>query len=161
MRDVRLRDHLAPGLRVKIVEPKNEATGITTEGRIAEILTREEFDPAGVVVKLETGETGRCLRVWAPPLEARSGERLPSFNAEPAPLPEHKKWRLKDDQVDRAAEQVLGEADLDFMIEQRAQGLQGDALRKFGIRSEDLEKKAKDLLRDVDDDELERRMGLQ
>ncbi len=159
MRDVRLREHLAPGLRVKIVQPKDEASGTTTEGLIAEILTKDEFDPAGCVVRLTTGEEGRCLRVWAPPV-ARKNEVLPSFNAEPAPLPEHKKWRLKDKDVEKAAKDVLGEADLDFMIEQKAQGLQGDALRQYGIRSEDLEKKARELLDDVDEDELNRRMGL-
>jgi uncharacterized repeat protein (TIGR03833 family) len=160
MRDVRQREHLAVGLRVKIVQPKDEATGITTEGVIAEILTKDEFDPAGCLVRLASGETGRCLRVWAPPLEKRSGQTLPSFNAEPQPLPEHKSWRLKDKDVDKAASEVLGQADLDFMIEQKAQGLTGDALRQYGIRSDDLEKKAKELLSDVDDDELERRMGL-
>ncbi len=160
MRDVRVRDHLAKGLRVKIVQPKDEETGLTTEGVVAEVLTKEDFDPAGVVVKLQSGETGRCLRVWAPPLRARAADQLPSFNAEPAPLPEHKKWRLRDKEVEKAAEQVVGEADLDFMIEQKAHGLQGDALRQYGIRSEDLEKKTKELLSDLDDDELERRMGL-
>jgi uncharacterized repeat protein (TIGR03833 family) len=160
MRDVRLREHLAAGLRVKIVQPKDEAAGLTTDGVIAEILTKDEFDPAGCLVRLVSGETGRCLRVWAPPLEKRSEEKLPSFNAEPAPLPEHKKWRLRDQDVEKEAEAVLGEADIDFMIEQKAQGLKGDALRQYGIRSEDLEKKSRELLDDVDDDELERRMGL-
>jgi uncharacterized repeat protein (TIGR03833 family) len=160
MRDVRLRDHLAKGLRVKIVQPKDEATGVTTDGVIAEILTKDEFDPAGCLVRLESGEEGRCLRVWAPPLEARRDAALPTFNAERPPPPEHRSWRLRDEDVEKAAEDVLGEADLDFMIEQKAQGMKGDALRQYGIRSEDLEKKSKDLLEGVDDDELDRRMGL-
>ena len=159
MRDVRVRDQLAKGLRVKNVQPKDEASGVITEGLIAEVVTKDEFDPAGCIVKLESGETGRCLRVWAP-VEKRRAETLPSFNAEPAPPPEHRKWHLQDKDVDKAANAVLGEADLDFMIEQKAQGLKGDALRQYGIRSEDLEKKSKELLSDVDDDELERRMGM-
>src|SRR3954463_2441959 len=137
MRDVRQRDHLAVGLRVKIVQPKDEATGTTTDGVIAEIVTKDEFDPAGGIVKLESGETGRCLRVWAPPLEKRADQKLPTFNAEPQALPEHKSWRLRDKDVEKAAKEVLGEADLDFMIEQKAQGMKGNALRQYGIRSED------------------------
>ena len=159
MRDVRVRDQLAKGLRVKVVQPKDEATGITTDGVIAEILTKEEFDPAGCLVRLESGEEGRVLRVWAP-VDKKKADVLPSYNAEKPPPPEHRSWRLKDKEVEKAAKNVLGEADLDFMIEQKAQGLQGDALRQYGIRSEDLEKKTKELLSDLDDDELERRMGL-
>src|SRR3954465_5738266 len=111
MRDVRLPDHLAPNLPAKIVQPKDEASGETTEGLIAEIVTKDEFDPAGCLVRLESGETGRCLRVWAPPLDKRSGQTLPSWNAEPAPLPEHKSWRLKDKDVEKPAGEVLGQAD--------------------------------------------------
>ena len=40
MRDVRRRDHLATGARVKIVQEKDADTGLTTEGTIGEILSR-------------------------------------------------------------------------------------------------------------------------
>jgi len=157
VRDVRLKANLSPGQRVKIVQPKDEATGETTEGVLAQILSPEEFVPEGVVVRLETGETGRVLRVWAPPLERARQEKLPTFD-EPRPTPAHLRLRLPDDEVEKRAGEVLGDADVEFMIEQKAQGFKGDALRELGIRSDELEERSRELLSGVDDDELERRM---
>jgi len=158
MRDVRVRDHLSPGLRVKIVQPKDEEKGLTTEGVLAEILTKEEFDPRGIEVRLASGETGRVLRVWAPPIEKRQEQKLPTYDA---PRESHGKWKLlpKEAEVEAQAREVLGEADLDFMIDQKAAGLSGEALRRFGIRSEELEEQTRELLSDIDDDELDRRMN--
>jgi uncharacterized repeat protein (TIGR03833 family) len=158
MRDVRVRDQLAPGLRVKIVQPKDEESGLTTEGAIAEVISQVEFDPDGIEVRLTTGETGRVLRVWAPVAEKRAVDKLPTYDA-PRPSKAHFKLVPSDAEVEKAAAEVLGKADLDFMIEQKAQGHSGDALRQFGIRSEDLEERARELLDGVDDDELDRRMG--
>ncbi len=156
MRDVRVRDQLSPGLRVKIVRPEDEEKGLTVEGVIAEILTKDEFDPAGIEVRLVTGEKGRVLRVWAP-VPPRPQEKLPTYES---PRESHAKWKLlpKESDVERAARELLGQADMDFMMDQKEHGHSGDALKEHGIRSEDLEARAKDLLADVDDDELERRM---
>jgi uncharacterized repeat protein (TIGR03833 family) len=158
VRDVRYKAHLAPGQRVKIVRPKDEATGVTTEGILAEVVSKEDFVPEGVIVRLQTGEEGRVLRVWAPPLERPRDEGLPTY-VQPKPTPARFQHRLPDDEVEKKAAEVLGEADIDFMIEQKAQGFQGNALREYGIRSEELAEKTRELLSEVDDEELERRMG--
>jgi uncharacterized repeat protein (TIGR03833 family) len=160
VRDVRVREHLSPGFRVKIVEKKNEATGLTTEGVLALVISKTDFDPDGIEVRLESGETGRVLRVWAPPLAAHR-EVLPSYNAEPAPLPEHKKYRIPEAELERgvrAALQGTKSGDLDRMIEHHEEGHSGKALRRFGIKSEELEKKTKEILADVTDEELDRLM---
>ncbi len=148
MRDVRYKAHLAPGQRVKIVRPKDEATGVTTEGILAEVVSKEDFVPEGVIVRLQTGEEGRVPR----------DEGLPTY-VQPKPTPARFQHRLPDDEVEKKAAEVLGEADIDFMIEQKAQGFQGNALREYGIRSEELAEKTRELLSEVDDEELERRMG--
>jgi len=171
MRDVRRRDHLAPGLQVKIVRPQDEATGLTVEGEIAEIVGREPFDAQGIVVKLATGEVGRVLRVWEGgrarevPVPDEPGARrattLPSYD----PPREQKlkfQFALPDADVEKRAREAMagaGKGELDRMIQHHEEGLGAPLLRRYGIRSEELAQQSADLLKGVDDDELTRRLG--
>ena len=170
MRDVRRRDHLAPGLQVKIVRPEDEATGLTREGEIAELVGTDAYDPHGIVVKLVTGEVGRVLRVWeggrarelpAPEGEERRGE-LPTYLPPREPT-RGRQFRLSDDEVERLARKELGELadprEIDRMIVHHEEGLEAPLLRRYGIRSEELEKKTADLLMGVDDDALMRKLA--
>jgi uncharacterized repeat protein (TIGR03833 family) len=169
MRDVRRRDHLAPGLQVKIVPPEDEATGLTVEGEIAEIVGPEPFDPDGIVVRLASGQVGRVLRVWEggrarelplPEEPAGRAPSLPSY-AEPRPAPYHHQFRISDKELQAKTKEALGGAnagELDRMIAHHEEGLEAPLLRRFGIRSDELAQKSADLLRDVDDDELARKL---
>lgn len=171
MRDVRRRDHLAPGLLVKIVRPEDAATGVTREGEIQEVVSKEPYDPEGIVVRLATGEVGRVLRVWEggrarelPVPEGGEGRRdvLPTYDP-PRPPSRGRQFRLRDDEVERLASKELGELadprEIERMIQHHEDGLAAPLLRRYGIRSEDLEKKTADLLMGVDDDALARKLA--
>ena len=53
------RNNFFQGLSVKIIQ-KN---GKITEGKVKEVLTLVEFDPSGIFVKLETGESGNVIEI--------------------------------------------------------------------------------------------------
>ena len=53
------RSEIAPGMRVKIVEKQNQASGQLTEGIVARILTSSPMHPHGIKVMLVNGIVGR------------------------------------------------------------------------------------------------------
>jgi uncharacterized repeat protein (TIGR03833 family) len=58
-----IRDHLKPGMRVKIVLKKDQRTGVLTEGIIKSILTKSPQHPHGIKVLLESGLVGRVKEI--------------------------------------------------------------------------------------------------
>jgi len=56
--DPTIRNNFFPGLSVKII-----LSGKTVEGRVKEVLTLVDMDPAGIFVKLETGEVGNTIEI--------------------------------------------------------------------------------------------------
>jgi uncharacterized repeat protein (TIGR03833 family) len=58
-----LRADLAPGLRVAIVQKRDQPTGRLTEGVIKDILTNSARHPHGIKVRLESGEIGRVKAI--------------------------------------------------------------------------------------------------
>jgi uncharacterized repeat protein (TIGR03833 family) len=59
--DGKKRADIKPGTEVAIVQKKDQRTGIKTQGRVKDILTRSPSHPHGIKVRLESGEVGR---VW-------------------------------------------------------------------------------------------------
>jgi uncharacterized repeat protein (TIGR03833 family) len=152
---------------VKIVRPEDQRSGTTVEGTIAEIVTKDDHDERGIEVRLSSGETGRVLRVWerglAPPESSRGRAQaaLPSY-AEPAPEPTHWKHRIPQSELERQVREVLGPLtrdDVQEMIERHQDGLSGSLLKRFGLKSEEVEAKTRELLSSVDDEELEKRLS--
>ena len=58
-----IREHLKPGMKVKIVLKKDQRTGILTEGIIRSILTKSAIHPHGIKVLLEDGAVGRVKEI--------------------------------------------------------------------------------------------------
>jgi uncharacterized repeat protein (TIGR03833 family) len=57
--DGRYRKNIHPGLEVEIILKKDQRTGRTTAGVVKELLTKSEFHPHGIKVRLEDGQVGR------------------------------------------------------------------------------------------------------
>ncbi|WP_010647805.1 YwbE family protein [Oceanobacillus massiliensis] len=57
--DGRYRKNVHPGLEVDIILKKDQRTGITTSGIVKDLLTKSEFHPHGIKVRLEDGQVGR------------------------------------------------------------------------------------------------------
>ncbi len=57
------RIELQPGLRVRIVEKKNQPTGALTEGVVLRILTSSPSHPHGIKVMLADGRVGRVQEI--------------------------------------------------------------------------------------------------
>jgi len=53
------RINIRPGLRVSIVLKIDQKSGKLTEGIVKDILTRSQFHPHGIKVRLENGQVGR------------------------------------------------------------------------------------------------------
>lgn len=51
------------GMRVAIVQKRDQRTGRLTEGVVRDILTKSATHPYGIKVRLETGEVGRVKQV--------------------------------------------------------------------------------------------------
>ncbi len=60
-----IRENIKPGLRVNIVQKKDQATQNLTHGIVADILTSSPEHPRGIKVRLVTGEVGRVKNVIA------------------------------------------------------------------------------------------------
>jgi uncharacterized repeat protein (TIGR03833 family) len=58
-----IREHLKPGMKVKIVLKKDQRTGVLTEGIIESILTKSAMHPHGIKVLLEGGAIGRVKEI--------------------------------------------------------------------------------------------------
>ncbi len=61
--DGKKRADIKPGAEVAIVLKKDQRTGIRTEGRVRDILTRSPSHPHGIKVRLESGEVGRVQEI--------------------------------------------------------------------------------------------------
>lgn len=60
------RSEIHPGMRVQIVEKKNQHKGMLTEGIVERILTSSPAHPHGIKVMLTDGRVGR-VQVILPP----------------------------------------------------------------------------------------------
>ncbi|HYH84215.1 MAG TPA: YwbE family protein [Pyrinomonadaceae bacterium] len=63
--DGRERKDVRPGLTVDIVLKQDQRTGRLTRGVVKDVLTKSQFHPHGIKVRLETGEVGRVKEVVA------------------------------------------------------------------------------------------------
>jgi uncharacterized repeat protein (TIGR03833 family) len=61
--DGKIKGNILTGSRVKIVEKKNQDTGLLTEGVVKEVLTKAETHPYGIKVVLENGAVGRVKEI--------------------------------------------------------------------------------------------------
>jgi len=57
------RSNIKPGLRVRIVLKKDQATGRLTEGIVKDILTNSPTHPHGIKVRLADGQVGRVKEI--------------------------------------------------------------------------------------------------
>jgi uncharacterized repeat protein (TIGR03833 family) len=57
------RGNIKPGLRVFIVEKKDQRSGKLTKGIVKDILTNSPTHPHGIKVRLESGEIGRVKEI--------------------------------------------------------------------------------------------------
>ena len=64
--DGRSRDHIRPGVQVRIVQKKDQRSGRLTEGTVREILTGSSFHPHGIKVRLTDGTVGRVQEIGGP-----------------------------------------------------------------------------------------------
>jgi len=58
------RQDIKIGAEVDIVLKKDQPTGKLTRGKVADILTSDNFHPRGVKVRLEDGQVGRVQRIY-------------------------------------------------------------------------------------------------
>ena len=61
--DGRNRKNIKIGLRVEVVQKKDQRTGKLTEGTIKRILTKSANHPHGIKVQLQSGKIGRVKNV--------------------------------------------------------------------------------------------------
>lgn len=156
-RDVTKRDHLRPGLKVKVVPADQPQSTIIIEGIVAKVLS-EKDDPRGVLVELDGGCRGHVLRIWeggdarkdAPSSSKKDGP-LPSYNTEPRPPKPHRAFMIDEREAERQARAQLGPSpghDLGKMMNQREEGL---AMKKFAIDDDELARQMREALGGVDD----------
>ncbi len=67
-----VRAAIHPGLRVRIVLKKDQATGKLTEGIVKDILTNSPSHPHGIKVRLVSGEVGRVKEILPGPQAGQS-----------------------------------------------------------------------------------------
>jgi uncharacterized repeat protein (TIGR03833 family) len=58
-----LRTYIRPGMRVRIVLKKDQASGRLTEGIVKDILTNSASHPHGIKVRLTDGQVGRVKEI--------------------------------------------------------------------------------------------------
>lgn len=61
--DGTMRANIKPGLRVRIVLKKDQATGKLTEGIVKDILTSSATHSRGIKVRLMDGQVGRVKEI--------------------------------------------------------------------------------------------------
>jgi uncharacterized repeat protein (TIGR03833 family) len=59
------RSAIKPGIRVRVVQKKDQRTGKLTEGIVKDILTKSVIHPHGIKVRLESGIVGRVKEASA------------------------------------------------------------------------------------------------
>jgi uncharacterized repeat protein (TIGR03833 family) len=63
MMDGRKREDIRPGVRVRVVQKKDQRSGDLTEGIVQDILTPSANHPHGIKVRLVTGVVGRVKQI--------------------------------------------------------------------------------------------------
>lgn len=58
-----IRADIKPGQRAFIVLKENQRSGKLTEGIIKDILTKSQFHPHGIKVRLDDGQIGRVKEI--------------------------------------------------------------------------------------------------
>jgi uncharacterized repeat protein (TIGR03833 family) len=61
------RRRVRPGVRVAIVQKRDQRSGHLTEGVVERVLTKSPTHPHGIKVQLTTGEVGRVKAVLDAP----------------------------------------------------------------------------------------------
>ncbi len=61
--DIPKRSEVRPGIRVSIVLKGDQQTGRLTEGVVKDILTKSQYHPHGIKVRLESGAVGRIKAI--------------------------------------------------------------------------------------------------
>jgi len=61
--DGRTRSTIQPGMKVRVVEKRNQRTGQLTEGTVKQILTKSPTHPHGIKVMLDNGVVGRVKEI--------------------------------------------------------------------------------------------------
>ena len=63
MNELLTRKYIFPGTEVDIVLKKDQPTGKLTRGVVKDVLTKDNFHPHGIKVRLEDGQVGRVKDV--------------------------------------------------------------------------------------------------
>lgn len=63
--DGKYRKDIHPGLEVAIILKKDQRSGKRTEGVVKDILTSSAFHSRGIKVRLEDGQVGRVVELFA------------------------------------------------------------------------------------------------
>ncbi|MGY5143978.1 MAG: YwbE family protein [Candidatus Nitrosopumilus sp. bin_32a] len=58
-----LRNKIAVGIAVQIVQKQDQLTGKLTVGKVKRILTSSNFHPHGIKVELDSGKIGRVQNI--------------------------------------------------------------------------------------------------
>jgi uncharacterized repeat protein (TIGR03833 family) len=58
-KDGRQRKNISTGMKVRVVQKKDQKSGKLTEGTVGEILTNSSYHPHGIKVRLADGSVGR------------------------------------------------------------------------------------------------------
>ena len=61
--DGKTRKDIEVGMEVAIVLKKDQKTGELTQGYVKAILTKSQFHPHGIKVRLDAGEVGRVKEI--------------------------------------------------------------------------------------------------
>ena len=57
------RSDIKAGLQVSIVLKQNQRSGILTQGKVRDILTKSSTHPHGIKVRLKSGAVGRVKKI--------------------------------------------------------------------------------------------------
>ena len=57
------RDTIKPGIKVAIVLKQDQRSGKLTEGIVSNLLTKSNFHPHGIKVRLTDGQVGRVQEI--------------------------------------------------------------------------------------------------
>ena len=57
------RENIKIGMRVKVVQKKDQRSGVLTEGKVQKLLTKSATHPHGIKVMLESNIVGRVQEI--------------------------------------------------------------------------------------------------
>ena len=63
----KIRADIKPGMRVQVVQKKDQRSGRLTEGVVEDVLTNSPLHPHGIKVRLANGLVGRVKKVLQNP----------------------------------------------------------------------------------------------